>query len=85
MDLFLPMIAIVFISASIFLKLGDILNRLEKISERIDKESTSKPTCESCKWRDDFTGVCCNDKSPYVTDYKDDDESCDVMRRSNNG
>lgn len=82
MDLFLLMLAMVFMCASIYIGLDSISYNLKKISERIDKmdkeSASTKPICENCKWRDDFTGVCCNDKSPYVTDYKDDDECCPV-------
>lgn len=43
----------------------------------MEKESTSKPACGNCRWYEKFIGVCCNGKSPYAVDYKDEDESCE--------
>ena len=33
--------------------------------------------CETCKWHDDFTGVCCNGYSPKVADFTDNDDCCE--------
>lgn len=26
-------------------------------------------TCETCRWYDNFTGACCNDRSPHCADF----------------
>lgn len=33
--------------------------------------------CSNCKWYDEFSGVCCNGNSEYVTESVDDDFICD--------
>ena len=33
-------------------------------------------TCENCKYYEQFNGVCCNAKSEWVADFRDEDDVC---------
>ena len=33
-------------------------------------------TCENCKYYEPFNGVCCNAKSEWVADFRDEDDAC---------
>ena len=47
----------------------------------INAENDGK--CKTCKWHDDFTGVCCNGYSPNVADITDNDDCCEEWEVGN--
>jgi hypothetical protein len=39
-------------------------------------------TCCTCKWRDDFGGVCFNVNSEFCADFTEEDDSCEEWEES---
>lgn len=37
----------------------------------------SKRCCETCKWYEDFAGVCCNGDSEHCADFVDGSSLCE--------
>lgn len=36
-----------------------------------------KTECDTCKWYEQFVGVCCNGESRHRADFRDPQESCE--------
>lgn len=34
-------------------------------------------TCKTCKWYEEYEGVCCNGNSGYCADFRSEDNTCE--------
>lgn len=43
--------------------------------------------CATCRWYEDFQGVCCNGDSPYCADFTGNEDCCECWegRNESNG
>lgn len=62
--------------------------RLKLYFQKVTKKmKVWRPTmdkrCSTCRWYEDFQGVCCNGDSPHCADFIDADKVCEEWEEKN--
>ena len=42
-------------------------------------------TCSSCRWYEDYQGVCFNGDSPHCADFTDQEDCCEEWEKKEDG
>ena len=64
---------------------GKPLERNEIFGTFVQEGNMVTKTCSTCRWWEDFNGVCCNGDSKYRADFTDPKDGCECWEGRNEG